>query len=190
MGPTPFFTTMRRDLPLIISVLLLLSFVSLSFASDLRAEQAFAATPNKFKRLSVYDKVGNWEITSLNGKKLSFSDCKGKVIFLNFWATWCVPCLKEMPDIEKLYQDLKEEDVVFLLISQEEENTVRSFLKKHPFNLPLYLTAKKPPEIFKIRKLPMTYLLDRQGGIAFRVTGMANWADSAYGDFLRKLTRR
>ena len=146
--------------------------------------------PCGVKRASVYDKVANWTLQTLDGKELAFSDCKGKVVFLNFWATWCVPCIEEMPSISKLYNALKKEDIVFLIVSNEKREVVQNFLKKHPCDLPIYISPKEVPAVLKPNRWPLTFFLDRQGGIAFRCTGSTGWEETAYQDLLRGLTRR
>ncbi len=145
---------------------------------------------SKGKSASVYDSACNWKIRTLEGKEILFSDCKGKVVFLNFWATWCVPCVNEMPGIAKLYDSVNKDDVVFLLVSNENGDTVRRFLDKHRLPLPVYLGGDNAPALFKTRKLPVTYIIDREGGVSFRCTGSATWDDPAYADLLRNLVKR
>jgi thiol-disulfide isomerase/thioredoxin len=144
---------------------------------------------SKGKRVSVYDSASGWKIRTLEGKEILFCDCKGKVVFLNFWATWCGPCIEEMPAIAKLYDSTNKDDVVFLLVSNENDDTVRRFLDKHRLPLPVYLGGDNVPTLFKTRKLPVTYIIDREGGVSFRCTGSATWDDPAYADLLRNLTK-
>jgi thiol-disulfide isomerase/thioredoxin len=78
-----------------------------------------------------------WTLRRLNGTEVTFSQFKGKVVFLNFWATWCPPCTVELPNIQRLHESLKTKDVVFVVSSYEDENVVRDFisskrLKRHP----------------------------------------------------------
>jgi thiol-disulfide isomerase/thioredoxin len=148
------------------------------------------AGDSKGKRPSVYDSACNWKIRNLEGKEILFSDCKGKVVFLNFWATWCGPCVDEMPGIAKLYDSVNKDDVVFLLVSNENGDTVRKFLDKHLLPLPVYLGGDNVPKLFKTQKLPVTYIIDREGGVSFRCTGSATWEDPAYADLLRNLVKR
>lgn len=143
--------------------------------------------PSKVQRISVYERIGPWCIRTLDGKEVAFSECKGRVVFLNFWATWCVPCVEEMSSIQRLFNLMKCDDVAFLLITDEKEKTVRAFLDKQHLTLPIYLRDKKVPKVFKTRRLPVTYILDREGMIAFRRTGSAEWDDPACQKLIRDL---
>ena len=138
---------------------------------------------------TVYDKVGDWDFKTLDGKTVTFSDFRGKVVFLNFWATWCVPCVEEMPGIQRLIKKMKDEDVAFLLITDEKEEKVRRFLEKHQLDLPIYVRGKKGPKMFKTKRLPITYILDRQGKIAMRRTGSTEWDDQVCENFIRDLVK-
>jgi thiol-disulfide isomerase/thioredoxin len=141
------------------------------------------------KRLTVYEKAGDWSFKTLDGKPVAFSDFRGQVVFLNFWATWCVPCVEEMPGIEKLAKRLEKEDVAFLLITDEKEKKVRRFLEKHKLDLPIYIRGKKHPKTFKTKRLPITYILDRQGNIAMRRTGSTEWDEPVCEKFIRDLVK-
>ena len=145
--------------------------------------------PSGGKRPTVYEKAGDWTFKTLDGKSVAFSDFRGKVVFLNFWATWCAPCVEEMPGIDKLAKKLKNEDVVFLLITDEKEKKVRHFLEKHPMDLPIYVRGKKCPKTFKTKRLPITYILDRQGNIAMRRTGCTEWNEPVYETFIGDLAK-
>jgi thiol-disulfide isomerase/thioredoxin len=136
-------------------------------------------------RASVYDRAGDWSLHTLDGKALSFSECKGKMVFLNFWATWCKPCIAEMAGIEKLKRDMKDENMVFLMVTEEAEETVRAFLKKHPIKLPVYRSGKGAPKMFKPRKFPYTLIIDKDGNIVFRRTGSMEWDQPACRDLIR-----
>lgn len=141
------------------------------------------------KQTTVYEKAGDWSFKTLDGKTIPFSDFRGKVVFLNFWATWCVPCVEEMPSIQRLVGAMKDHDVAFLLITDEKEEKVRKFLEKHRIELPVYIRGEKTPDTFKTKRLPITYILDQEGNIAMRRTGSTEWDDPVCQNFIRDLTK-
>lgn len=118
-------------------------------------------------------------LESLSGEKVQLSDLKDKIIFLNFWASWCGPCKEEMPSIETLYQCYKQRDFVFLTISVDYEGPepVRKFIEKHPYRFPVLLDPKgKTLDLFEISKIPATLIIDRKGKMIGRVIGPRDWS--------------
>jgi len=111
-------------------------------------------------------------LTKLDGSPLKLEDHRGRVIVINFWATWCGPCLTEMPLFEKIIAKYKnEKDVVFLAITTDEDRElVAPFLKQYKFNLPVAY-AEYLNDHFAISSIPTTIILDRKGEIAFRQAG-------------------
>jgi len=114
----------------------------------------------------------DFKLTKLDGSKLDLVTLSGKIIVMNFWATWCGPCLTELPLFEKTmarYKDDKE--VVFLAITTDEDRElVAPFLKQHKFNLPV-VYADYLNDFFKVNSIPTTIILDRKGEVAFRQAG-------------------
>lgn len=139
------------------------------------------------QQVSVYDQIEGWSVRSLEGTEVELSQFKGRVVFVNFWATWCKPCVTEMPSIQSLYNHLKHEGVVFLLISEEKEETVQDFVDEKRYSFPVYLCAADRPPAFKSRGIPATFILDRDGEIVFKHVGSAKWDDKSCRSFLRGL---
>jgi thiol-disulfide isomerase/thioredoxin len=117
----------------------------------------------------------NWSVETLDGHKISLSSFKGKVIFLNFWATWCGPCLLELPSIETLIQTFKGTDVVFLCVTEEEADKVRAFIQTDPIAAPIYRVAQLPRSL-QMRALPTTFIIGRDGRVAYSRAGAADWS--------------
>lgn len=115
-----------------------------------------------------------WQLIDLKGNLLTFGEKKGRVVFLNFWASWCKPCLKEMPDIQKLYSDYGSQ-VDFLLVTQEDSLKVKTFLKKRNYDLPFYFSDGDIPEVLYSKTLPTTYIIDRKEKIVLAESGAMNW---------------
>jgi thiol-disulfide isomerase/thioredoxin len=115
---------------------------------------------------------------------------KGKAIFLDFWATYCGPCVAELPEIEQLAQLLKNDNVVFLLITREKPERVHEFLSKNHIALPVYLADEELPPDLPVLGIPTTYILDRNGIAVHRLVGGANWDDDAARSFLHTLAAK
>ncbi len=116
------------------------------------------------------------KLTELNGDQIDLAGFKGKTVFVNFWATWCGPCVKEMPTIDKAQEALKDKDVVFLFASNEDSEEIKEFAERRPFNFH-YVRLENMEEL-KIPALPMTYIFDPNGNLKFSETGARDWSES------------
>src|SRR5699024_9641525 len=124
-----------------------------------------------------------------NGNTLKMSDLEGKVVFINFWATWCPPCIAEMPNINKLYQNYGNDDqVVFLMISLDRNfDKAKRFLHKKDFNFDIYYPKSNIPKAFESRGIPNTFVLAKDGSIAYSKMGMGNYNTTKFKNFLEDL---
>ncbi|OBX25348.1 thiol-disulfide isomerase/thioredoxin [Gelidibacter algens] len=120
--------------------------------------------------LTDYD----WQLVDENGMAYNFNDAKGKVVFINFWATWCPPCIAEMPSMEKLYQDYKE-DVVFLFVSNEKQEVISKFKEKNDYEFLVHAALTPNPELLETSSIPRTFVIDQQGNIVIDKSGAADW---------------
>lgn len=132
--------------------------------------------------------IASVELTDLNGQPVKLEQLKGKTIFLNFWATWCKPCIREMPSIERARQLLEKNGVVFLLASNENPDQIREFKQQYPFNLN-YVRLINLEEL-GIDGLPTTYIYDPKGENVFAETGFRKWDDSANIEMILKINSR
>lgn len=130
------------------------------------------------------------QVDDLEGNHLAMEQMKGKVIFINFWATWCPPCVAEMPDINALYEsmgDISPDQVVFMMVSvDKEKERIDRFLARREFSFPVYHARFVPGE-FEVNSIPTTYVIDKQGNIVFKQQGLASYDNEDFGSFLRKL---
>ncbi len=126
-----------------------------------------------------------------NGKIVSLDDLKGKVVFLNFWATWCPPCLAEMPSINKLYEQNKvNEDVVFIMLDADSNfEKANGYMKRKSYQMPVYQMASSVPEQIFAGSLPTTVVFDKQGRLSFQHVGPANYNSQKFTDFIEKLRK-
>ncbi|CAM3566628.1 TlpA family protein disulfide reductase [Zobellia roscoffensis] len=135
---------------------------------------------------AVPEDAYDWEVTDLDGEVHSFQDKKGEVVFLNLWATWCKPCLEEIPDLQMLFNDYGNK-VNFMLVSQEEFGRVINFVQKRGYNLPFYYSKNQVPEIFRSSTIPTTYILNKDGKIVMAENGAVDWNGDEIRELLDKL---
>jgi thiol-disulfide isomerase/thioredoxin len=135
--------------------------------------------------------LGRWDfdmsVQALDGEAVAFSGFAGKVLVLNFWATWCAPCVAEMPGLQRLGEATSDLEVTLACVTREPEEVVRTFLQKRPLDVPIYLLDGDPPESFRSRSIPATFILDKSGIIALRHFGAAAWDDPNVVNFIRGL---
>jgi len=121
-------------------------------------------------------------------RKVSLHDLRGKVVVLNFWATWCPPCVDEMPSLVKLQSDLKDRVVVLAISVDEDERSYHTFLKKNNVDV---LTVRDPQqksnELYGTIKFPETYIIDRNGVVQRKFIGPVDWTRADVVEYLNKL---
>lgn len=124
------------------------------------------------------------------GFSLDLNELKGKVVFINFWATWCPPCIAEMPTIETLYKKLEGNKNVVFVILEVEANRAKApaFMKKRNLDLPVYYPTSNIPKAFYDGVLPTTVILDKKGNIAHRSPGLTNFSGQKIADYLKDLS--
>lgn len=115
-----------------------------------------------------------WYLTDMEGRRHVFSEFKDKQVFVNFWATWCPPCIAEMPSIQRLYKEYGD-SVVFVLASREDRQTIKRFLEKRKYTFPVYLLQGSVPGIFASRSIPASFLISREGKVLMKKQGAARW---------------
>jgi peroxiredoxin len=142
------------------------------------AEQAPAAGTAATPPMGEHPPAPDFTLSTLSGTSLSLAELRGKVVLLNFWATWCVPCRQEMPAIEALYQRYKDRGLEVLAISLDKTPTatVEAFVKEMGVTYRIVLdpawTTTRP---YGVRGLPATFLIDRAGNVVLRELGERDW---------------
>lgn len=122
--------------------------------------------------LSTY----NWKLKNAQGETVNFNAAEGKVVIINFWATWCPPCIAEMPDFENLYQDYKDNEAIeFWFVSNEEQSVTAEFLKNKGYSFQSYQPSAQPPSNFNVSSIPRTFVIDKTGKIVLDKSGVADW---------------
>ncbi|MDO8896897.1 MAG: TlpA disulfide reductase family protein [Bacteroidales bacterium] len=152
----------------------------------------FAGSPKTIeneKQQMVPADAWNWGFQTMEGSSVQFADFQGKAVFLNFWATWCPPCIAEMPDIQDLYDQFGNESV-FLLITDEDPAKVKAFMERRGFNMPVYINRGGVPQIFSTNSIPTTWIISPEGAVIIRKTGAAKWNSQSMQNTMKELIAR
>lgn len=126
-----------------------------------------------------------------HGKVVTLNDLKGKVVFLNFWATWCPPCLAEMPSINKLYEQYKNnKDVIFVMVDADSNlEKSQGYMNARKYDMMVYQMVSSVPEQIFAGSLPTTVVFDKQGRVSFKHEGAANYNSKKFVEFMEKLRK-
>ncbi|WP_157811860.1 TlpA family protein disulfide reductase [Tenacibaculum sp. SZ-18] len=125
----------------------------------------------------------NWQLKGLNTNDINFTEFKGKVVFLNFWATWCPPCIAELPSVQKFYNDYQDK-VAFIFITSEDSEAIIKFFKENEYEFPVYQSNSILNELPPVNSIPRTFVLDKEGNIRIDKSGAANWRSKSFLDFI------
>jgi peroxiredoxin len=133
----------------------------------------FAAAMSKLEAEDRARQSANFTLSDLEGNSWTLKDLRGKVVLVNFWATWCPPCRKEMPDLEALGKRFKDQGLAILAISDEDPAKVKPFIAEHQFTFPILLDpGRKVNSLFAVEGIPKTFIYDRQGRMAAQAIDM------------------
>lgn len=147
-----------------------LFFVFIFFTLSIFAQDDLKETT----KLNVGDNIPSFTCKALNGKDLTSDDLKGKVVLINFWATWCSPCKAEMPLMQsELYEGIKNDDFVIVAISRgEEKEVVKKFIEQNKYTFPIYLDKEaKVYNLFASKYIPRNFVIGKDGKIKFTSVG-------------------
>ncbi len=128
------------------------------------------------------DRAPEFRLQSTDGRSVGLSDLRGKVVMVHFWATWCAPCVEELPTLAKLHQDLMGADFEMLAVSVDEggAEAVTAFMKQNNLNVPVLLDPDRATASrYGTYKFPETYIVDREGVVRYKVIGSRDWKDPA-----------
>jgi len=129
-----------------------------------------------------------WRLRSGSGETVEVDSLRNKVLFINFWATWCPPCVAEMPNIHSLYEKVNSDDIVFLMISVDEDwGKVKDFMERKGYTFPVYRLATRLPDVFSSSTIPTTFVVSPAGKIVSVKKGLAKYDTESFRKFLEKL---
>jgi len=136
------------------------------------------------------DQAYEWSMEDIKRESFNLNESKGKVVFLNLWATWCPPCVGEMPGIQKLYDKFKDDpNVEFIMVSNEDMSVIAGFMEKKKYSFPVYSSKSATPDVFASRSIPTTYVVSKSGDIVIKEIGAVNWGgkkmEGIIGDLLK-----
>lgn len=134
---------------------------------------------------SNLSKLERIDLSDLEGNPISLADYRGKRIFLNLWATWCKPCLAEMPDLSKANDILSKEGYVFLAASDENLKKINDFVRKHDYSFQ-FVKMNNSVYDLDVSALPTTFIINAEGELVYDEVGARNWASESELEKLRK----
>lgn len=175
---------MRKAIIFIMALAVLLPLAS--FAASVTAEELRSVGLQPLKEGT---EMVDFQLQDLSGTSRKLSDYKGKVVFLNFWATWCGPCRFEMPSMERLYKKLKAKGFEIIAVNlQENRKDVQPFVDELGLTFPVLLdTTGRIGSTYGARSIPTTYIIDRNGLVIAGTIGTREWDGEEYIRFFEKL---
>jgi thiol-disulfide isomerase/thioredoxin len=129
-------------------------------------------------------------IKDLDEKKIDFTEFKGKVVFLNLWATWCGPCRAEMPGIQRLHDQIAGENIVFIMLSIDPEGQqakVKKYIAGNKFIFPVFMPSGQLPDLLNVHTIPTTFIITRDGKVATKKVGATDFDTSKFKQYLEDL---
>jgi thiol-disulfide isomerase/thioredoxin len=168
--------------PILVILVLVLLFVRFGRKGSSKSQLSPPELPGKVVSL-------DFTVRSLDDEQVNLEELRGgKPMFLNFWATWCGPCVQEMPSIEKLYHDLGD-GIAFACVSNQDQEDLEAFLEENPYSMPIYRIDERPAEL-QTPGIPATLILSRSREVVLQHVGAADWSDPSVIQFIQKLQRR
>lgn len=141
------------------------------------------------EKIQLKDEDYNLQLKGINVPDANLSDFKGKILFLNFWGSWCPPCRAEFPSIQALYESKKDKVNFVLIAMQDDEEKVKEFLKKNQYTTPVYIAASPISQQLSPNVFPTTFIISKDGKILKRDNGAADWNNKAVHDFINSLNQ-
>lgn len=134
--------------------------------------------------------ASDFELPDRSGNRHHLSDYKGRVVVVNFWSTWCIPCRIEMPALERAWKRVESSGVVLLAIAMQDDlSSVNKFLDQSPVSFPVLLDHDgEVAEAWKVIGIPVTYILDGSGRIVYKATGIREWDSDPIIDMIKALS--
>jgi len=178
----------------LLTVVVCLAVLAGSSEGFFHKKKAPVIPDDHFKKLGIEKpekvfRTPDFTLEDLTGRRLGPRDFRGKVVFLNFWATWCIPCRQEMPTMEKLHRELKKQGLEVVAINfREAKKEVRKFVDELGLTFTVLLDKEgKVSEEYGAWALPLSYFVNRKEEFAGKVSGYRKWDSREAGEFFRGL---
>ena len=143
-------------------------------------------TPNRPELLAVGELAPDWTMTEPGGKAHSLSSYRGKILLLDFWATWCGPCIQAMPRMQKLHEKYRDQGVVIFGVNCWEESDAATYMKEHDYKYTLLLNGETTAKAYQVGVLPTIYIIGIDGRIIYRGVGDSTDLDKVIESHLKK----
>ncbi|MGB5818079.1 MAG: TlpA disulfide reductase family protein [Saonia sp.] len=174
---------------ILLLLVILYLFTPLGFHMKVQMNKWFSFSPSALEEkeqqhLADYD----WRLVGTDGVPFNLEEGKDKVVLVNFWATWCPPCVAEMPSFQKLY-DVYGDSLVFIFLASDDETKVQTFLTKKNYTFPVYFARTNAPVQLEHSSIPTTYIIDKNGKIIVKKVGAADWDPDTVSDLLDSLLK-
>lgn len=160
----------QTRMPILVTVQRIIAFSPSTIAED--------------KRETIVDY--SWNLRALNASNVNLEDAKNEVIVINLWATWCPPCVAEMPSFQALYDDYGNR-VAFYFVSNEKSEILNRFMERHNYTMPIFQALEAAPTQLNSNALPTTYVIAKNSEIVIKKTGVADWNSRKMRSLLDKL---
>jgi thiol-disulfide isomerase/thioredoxin len=134
----------------------------------------------------------NFSIKDLQGNEVDFNQFKGKVVFINLWATWCGPCRAEMPSIQALYDSVKKDNIEFVMLSldaPQSQHKISKYIDDKSFTFPIYVPGNGLPEQLSVPSIPTTFVISKDGKIKTKKVGTARYNTRKFREYLIGLAK-
>jgi len=163
--------------------------LSITYLNEIMEAPALEPSLKDGNIISIDFETNALQFTDLDSKMFSIQDFKGKTLFINYWATWCNPCLAEMPSMADLYERYSSNDaIIFLYLSREELKTIQEYIPKDESlqKLPIYKVVTDD-EFFATTGIPTTFIINSSGNLIVKDVGSAFWNDQSVFNFIDNL---
>ncbi len=184
--------SVRNNSRLQILILVILISGAVAIFMLLRHKENFSI-PGKPPGVSINLPAPDFSLPMLDGKTARLSDYKGRVVLVNIWATWCPPCLSEMPSMEKLYQRFKDKDFQILAVSIDATGTdgVAPFIKNHNLSFPVLIDSKGMiNKLYRTTGVPESFIINKKGLIVKKIIGPIDWAEPSVLEYFQGLIQK
>lgn len=150
------------------------------------AEVQQTSTDNHAAAALPSSALPSFTVQNVKGEAVNMQSFKGKKVFVNLWATWCPPCRREMPSIQKLAQSVDSSKVAFVMLSLDDDfNKAKSYVQKQKIGLPVYYPGENLPELFNVPGIPVTFIFNENGELVRRIDGGDDYNTSKYREILK-----